>query len=108
MVGLMVWSATSYGQSTVKGEVTDMKCYLASGAMGADHAKCAKACAKSGQPIGLLTDGGELYLLAIGKDKTQFETLVELAGENVEVSGEVSEKNGLNLLIVSSAKKSGS
>jgi hypothetical protein len=107
-VCLILWSVTSYGQSTVSGEVTDMKCYLASGASGPDHAKCAKSCAKAGQPIGLLTDGGELYLLSIGKDKSQFETLVELAGENVEVTGEVSERNGVNLLVVGTAKKSGS
>ncbi len=107
-VCLILWSVTSYGQSTVSGEVTDMKCYLASGASGPDHAKCAKSCAKAGQPIGLLTADGDLYLLGIGKDKSQFETLKELAGENVEVSGKVSEKNGVNLLVVGTAKKSGS
>jgi len=54
IVCLILWSVTSYGQSTVSGEVTDMKCYLASGASGPDHAKFAKSCAKAGQPIGLL------------------------------------------------------
>ena len=108
LVCIILWSTTSHGQSTVSGEVTDMKCYLANGASGPDHAKCAKACAKAGQPIGLLTANGDLYLLAIGEDKSQFETLKELAGENVEVSGKVSEKNGMNLLVVGTAKKSGS
>ncbi len=106
LVGLLFWSATSFAQSTVSGEVTDIKCYLASGAKGADHAKCAKACVKSGQPMGLLTDDGTLYILGIGKDKAQYESLKELAGEKAEVTGKASNKDGMNMLVVEAANKS--
>jgi len=106
LVGLFFWSATSYAQSTVTGEVTDVKCYLASGAKGADHAKCATACIKSGQPMGLLTDDGKLYILGIGKDKAQYESLKEIAGQKAEVSGKASEKDGMSMLVVETAKKS--
>jgi hypothetical protein len=107
LVGLICWSSSSFAQSTVTGEVTDVKCYLASGAIGADHAKCATACIKSGQPMGLLTSDGKLYILGIGKDKAQYESLKEMAGKQAEVTGKASEKGGTNMLVVESARKSG-
>lgn len=106
VLGLFVWTTTSYGQSTVTGEVADLKCYLGSGALGPDHAKCAKSCISAGQPMGLVTTDGKVYLLGIGKDKSQYESLKELAGESVEVSGKVSQKDGLNIVVVESARKS--
>jgi hypothetical protein len=105
LLGLIFWSATSFAQSTVQGEVTDIKCYLASGASGPDHAKCAAGCLKSGQPMGLLTSDGKLFILGIGKDQTQYESLKELAGKQAEVSGKVSEKDGMNMLVVETAKE---
>ncbi|GJM29972.1 MAG: hypothetical protein DHS20C17_26070 [Cyclobacteriaceae bacterium] len=106
LLGLILWSTTSFAQSTVTGEITDVKCYIASGAKGADHAKCAKACVSAGQPMGLLTAEGKLYILGIGKDKSQYESLKEMAGESAEVSGKASEKDGMNMLVVEAAKKS--
>lgn len=104
-MGLLLWSTTSFAQSTVTGEVTDVKCYLGSGAIGPDHAKCASACLKAGQPMGLLTDDGKLFILGIGKDNTQYESLKELAGQQAEVTGKVSEKDGMNMLVVEAAKE---
>ena len=104
-LGLILWSATSFAQSTVTGEVTDVKCYLASGASGPDHAKCAAACLKSGQPMGLLTSDGKLYILGIGKDKEQYESLKAMAGQQAEVTGKASEKDGMNMLVVEAATK---
>ena len=34
--GLFLCATVSYGQSTVTGEVADLKCYLGSGALGPD------------------------------------------------------------------------
>ena len=107
LVGLIFWSTSSFAQSTVTGEVTDVKCYLASGATGPDHAKCAQGCLKAGQPMGLLTSDGKLYILGIGKDKSQYESLKELAGQQAEVTGKASEKSGMNLLVVEAAQKQG-
>jgi len=106
LLGLILWSATSFAQSTVTGEVTDIKCYLASGASGPDHAKCAASCLTAGQPMGLLTSDGKLFILGIGKDQAQYESLKQLAGEQAEVTGKVSEKDGMNMLVVEAAKKS--
>jgi hypothetical protein len=45
---------------TMKGEVIDVWCYLEGDDKGADHKKCAVACAKAGNPIGLLTEKGDV------------------------------------------------
>jgi hypothetical protein len=103
----MLWSfsSTAQDEKTWTGEVLDLSCYLKSGAKGADHAECAKSCVKSGQPMGLLTEAGDVMLLASGEDKEQIETLKDLAGEMVEVKGKASEKGGITMLVVSDAKK---
>lgn len=105
-----LWSVSGFAQEeqTVKGEVLDLSCYIKSGAKGAGHAACAKSCVKSGQPMGLLTDDGTVLLLATGEDKEKIEILKDLAGEMVEVKGATSERDGIKMLIVSDAKKSGS
>ena len=107
----VMWSFSVSAQDaqTVKGEVLDLSCYIKSGAKGPDHAQCAKSCVKSGQPMGLLTDDGKVLLLATGEDKEKIETLKDLAGEMVdEVKGALSERDGISMLVVSDAKKSGS
>jgi hypothetical protein len=40
-----------------------MACYMSHDGQGADHADCAVKCVKGGQPMGLKTDDGKLYLL---------------------------------------------
>ena len=88
------------------GEIVDLACYVAQGARGADHAGCAKACVKAGQPMGLLTDDGTLVLLAADhKDGEPFEALKEMAGEKAEVAGTLSEKDGMKVVTVSGAKR---
>src|SRR5207247_3779 len=64
---LGVWLA--FGQPkgetvTVKGEVVDLWCYLEGGDHGADHKKCAVACAKAGNPIGLVTEKDEVSIMS--------------------------------------------
>jgi len=87
------------------GEVVDLACYVAQGAKGADHAGCAKACVKAGQPMGLLTDDGTLVLLAADhKDGEPFESLKEMAGSNATVMGTLAEKDGMKVVTVTGAK----
>jgi hypothetical protein len=43
--------------------------------------------------------------LGIGKDKSQYESLKDLAGAEAEVSGTASEKDGVNMLVVETAKE---
>ena len=68
------WSATTIGASvngkpnpgtvkTVVGEIVDFSCYLEVGKHGDKHRDCAQKCFRNGQPIGLLTADGGLYML---------------------------------------------
>ena len=90
---------------TWTGEIVDLACYVAQGAKGTDHAGCAKACVKNGQPMGLLTDDGTLVLLAADhKNGEPFEKLKDLAGEKAQVSGKLAEKDGMKVVTVTGFK----
>lgn len=92
---------------SVKGEVVDMACYIGHGASGPDHAKCAVKCALMGQPVGLLGSDGKVYLLvADHADGSGYEKAKKLAGEKVEIKGEVNSKDGVNALTVNEVKRS--
>ncbi|MEW4570209.1 hypothetical protein AB1L88_20270 [Tautonia sp. JC769] len=68
------WSVTTYTSSiegkvldgkamTVVGEIVDLSCYLQVGKRGDKHRDCGQKCAEQGQPIGLLTEDGSLFIL---------------------------------------------
>ena len=48
---------------TVVGEIVDLSCYLQLGKHGDAHRGCGQKCVSNGQPIGLLTEKGDLYML---------------------------------------------
>ena len=48
---------------TLVGELIDGRCYSAMGAHGETHEMCANACAKAGDPVGILTKDGKLYTI---------------------------------------------
>ena len=45
------------------GEIVDFSCYLQLGKHGEKHRSCGQKCVQNGQPIGLLTEAGTLYML---------------------------------------------
>lgn len=49
--------------ATVEGEIVDLSCYLQLGKHGDKHASCGKKCITNGQPIGLVTKAGDIYML---------------------------------------------
>lgn len=68
------WSATSMAAGvdgkpqpghvvTRVGEIVDFSCYLQLGKHGEKHRSCGQKCVTNGQPIGLLTKEGTLYML---------------------------------------------
>jgi hypothetical protein len=68
------WSVTTYTSSiegkvldgkpmTVVGEIVDLSCYLQVGKRGDKHRDCGQKCAEQGQPVGLLTEDGSLFIL---------------------------------------------
>ncbi|HWE36186.1 MAG TPA: hypothetical protein VG406_06405 [Isosphaeraceae bacterium] len=48
---------------SVTGEVIDLSCYLQVGKHGDKHRDCGQKCARNGQPLGLLTQDGTVYML---------------------------------------------
>ena len=92
---------------TVSGEVVDLACYLAHGKKGASHASCAKACAKGGQPMGLLGDDGKVALLAADHaDEKPFKQVMDFAGSRVEIHGTAVESSGITMITVESVAAS--
>jgi hypothetical protein len=68
------WSATTMGASvdgkpvpgkvvTLTGEIIDLSCYFQVGKHGEKHKSCGQKCLNNGQPIGLLTKDGGIYML---------------------------------------------
>ena len=93
---------------TWSGEVLDLACYVAQDAKGEDHAGCAKNCVKGGQPMGLLAEDGTVVLLAADhSDGAPYEALKDWAGEMVEISGELTERDGVKVVKVTDSKASG-
>jgi len=104
ILGLTVFP--SYAD-TVSGELVDLACYLPKGALatGADHQKCALRCARAGQPIGLLTETGKVYLLIADHDNlTPFETAKTLMAQKVRITGPTGKRAGIQGLTVHKIK----
>lgn len=81
---------------SVKGEVLDLSCYMKSGAKGPDHKSCATGCLSKGNPIGILSSDGKVYLVVEDhKNAKPYEELKALAAEQVTVTGTFQDKNGL-------------
>lgn len=68
------WSVTTMASSikgkpvpgkavTLTGEVVDLSCYLQVGKHGDKHKDCGQKCVRNGQPVGLVTADGSVYML---------------------------------------------
>ncbi len=84
-------------ETTIKGEVIDMACYVDHGATGQKHADCAKKCIESGLPVGLKGADGKTYLL-IGEHKPMNNELAQYAAKEITVKGKVSSRDGVNMI----------
>ncbi len=112
------WSSTTIGASvdgkpvtgavkTVVGEIVDFSCYLEVGKHGEKHRDCAQKCFRNGQPIGLLTQDGTLYMLMEEEHDprrdgmgTFRQAAIDHAGHIMSVTGTSSSVNGFNALYV--------
>ena len=91
--------------TTITGEVLDMACYMKSGAHGDGHKDCAAGCIKGGSPMGILTSDNKVYLLVENHDKAAaYAEAKKHPGEQVTVTGTVSEKNGISAIIADEVK----
>jgi hypothetical protein len=92
---------------TLVGEIVDYSCYLQLGKHGTKHRDCGQKCLKNGQPIGLLTKDGKLYLLMEEEHDprrdggTNFrEAAIANMAYVMEVTGTLSEVEGQRALYV--------
>ena len=100
------WSATTFGaavdgkpnagakQSTVVGEIIDFSCYLQIGKHGEKHRSCAQKCFTAGQPVGLLTKDGTLYMLMEEEHDPRRDGLTNFRQAAVEHAGHIMEVTG--------------
>jgi hypothetical protein len=88
---------------TVKGKIVDVSCYTMDKAnnAGKDHKMpkgdtpdCAIGCAKAGRPMAILTDDGKVYELTGGLAADKNAKIVPHVAHTVEVTGDVTEKDG--------------
>jgi hypothetical protein len=90
---------------TVKGQIVDQTCYTKDKAnTGKDHkmpqdvTDCAIACAKKGAPLALLTTDGKLYQITGGLAADNNAKLVAHVSHTVEITGDVTEKDGKKMI----------
>ncbi len=105
----LLWTPGISGDKDVKiqGEVVGLACLLSHGAMGKGegHKKCAINCVEKGQPIGLLTDEGKLYILYAGmSDFKPFETAKVHIGNQVEITGMIGKMANLEGITVNAIR----
>ena len=94
---------------TVKGQVVDQSCYtkdktntgLAHKGMSED---CAAMCAKKGMPVALVTAEGKVYAITGDLAANMNAKLVPHLSHTVEITGDVTEKDG-KMTIASTALK---
>lgn|SRR5262249_45400127 len=85
------------------GEVIDVACHSAKGAMGSGHTECGAKCVKAGLPVGLLV-GDTTYLLISSDHKPLNDKLAEHVGHKVTITGTKFESPGANLIEVKDFK----
>lgn len=90
---------------TVKGEVVDVACSTdkKDAGKGAAHASCAMSCAKSGQPVGILT-ADSIYTVTGDYAANKNAKLLDFVAKNVIVTGTITEKDGVKSINVKSIK----
>src|SRR5438445_13661676 len=105
-LGVLVSLAQPKGETVkVKGEVVDLWCFLEGGDRGADHKKCAIACAKAGNPIGLVTEKDEVYVMMGIKDhQPGRDVLIDKMADTVTVEGTLVKKGGVQVIYVAAVK----
>ena len=99
------WSATTMGASvdgkpqagkvvTLTGEIVDFSCYLQVGKHGEKHRACGQKCFTNGQPIGLLTQDGKLYMLMEEEHDPRRDGLTEFRKAATEHVAHIMEVSG--------------
>ena len=88
---------------TVKGQLVDQECYQREKKVD-DDSVCAVQCAKSGKPVALLTADGKVYEVTGSLAANKNARLAEHMLHTVEITGNVSEKDGKLAIAADSLK----
>ena len=99
------WTATSIAAGVDKqpqpgsaitrvGEIVDFSCYIQLGKHGQAHRPCGQKCVLNGQPIGLLTKSGALYMLMPEEHDPRRDGGVDAKALAVEHMGHIVTVNG--------------
>lgn len=102
-LAVLALAAGNSGKSvTVKGYVIDSACAYKKDLSKPISAECAKACAKGGSPLVILSDDGTLYwpIDSATPAKGQNDRLMPVAGERVTVSGTVYDRGGSKAMVI--------
>jgi hypothetical protein len=92
-------------RTTIKGEVVDLWCYLEGGDRGPAKKECATACAKAGNPIGIVDSKGAVFVTAGLKDHQPAQALLaSKMSDEVTVTGTLVKKGGVQMIYVESIK----
>ena len=96
--------------ATVSGEVIDVSCYLQLGKKGEKHVACGTKCLQNGQPIGILDDKGDVYVLFAEEHDPRRDgqldlkaTFIPLLAKRVTVTGMETDQKGVHGLFVNAA-----
>jgi hypothetical protein len=100
--------STAIGTRTVTGLVRDIACPLQNKKSTATtySKECITMCAKSGSPMGILTDDGTVYVpVTESMPDTGQDALKPFIGEHVQATGKVFERNGGHAIEISEIHK---
>lgn len=104
-VASLAFPAFAQDTVTITGEVVDVACALkkGEGGKGEAHANCAMACAKKGQPVGILTSDAA-YTIVGDYAANNNAKLLEFVAKQVTVTGTVGEQDGQKTITITSIK----
>jgi len=93
------------GKTKIFGEVIDTVCYVSHDSRGADHADCARECARQGISLGILEEKTGRVFISLPVDYSNPNSkLLEHVAQRVEVAGTVYSKGGLRGIFVESVR----
>ena len=78
----------------ITGEIIDISCYLQVGKHGDKHRDCGQKCARNGQPIGLLTEDGDVYTLIDEEHDPRRDGFTEVRKQLIDHMAEIVKVHG--------------
>ncbi len=89
------------------GHVVGLACYFGHNSIGDSHRDCATTCAKGGIPLAILDQKTQTLYLPLAKNHHEPANaeLLPFVEQDVQVSGKVTEKDGMKAIVLESVSK---